>query len=369
MSLLFIDGFDAYGVDGANINAIMATSGWETTSYFSMNQAARADTRTGVGFSMNTNSTLSDTILPFRTSTGIVMGFAYKLPQNSVDSNAPLGGIIKFMYNNLLGRIYDQLYVAVNGQNGISLIDGDFNLVAASNPNVLFYGTWQYIEVKYVPGLGSAGSVVVKIDGAIVASATGAKTCNSVAAALVNQIGFGDGVSSSQSHPGIGGVNALYDDLYLCDTQGTTFNDFLGDCVVHSVFPVADVGPNAMTQTGGGAGHFTSVNEQAPDGDTSYLSTNAVGEQEMFSLGTFPTDMVDVLALAVNVRARKDATGTGMYSACLAQGGTEGDSGPIAAAANYVTSQTIYDQPPAGGTWTKISAQAATIGFKTVTAP
>jgi hypothetical protein len=374
MSLLFIDGFDAYG-DGtvADLswghsfdNYLLGSSGWLTVSNFSAMQKMSSDTRTGVGFSLYTNSTLADTILPFSMSSGVVLGFAFKL--SSIDNNAPLGSIVKFRYNNLLGTIYDQMMLAVNGENGVSVIDGDFNLIAASNPNVIFFDTWHYIEVKYVPGLAGAGSVVVKIDGAIVASASSAKTMNALAAAAVNQLELSVGTSNTQSHPAISGTYARFDDLYLCNTSGTTFNDFLGDCVVHSVFPVSDATPNAMAQTGGGAGHFTSVDEQGPDGDTSYLSSNTALDKEMFTIGTLPTDMVDVLAIGVNVRARKDATGTGMYTTHLAQGGTEANGPNIAASATYVTSQTLFPTPPAGGTWTKISAQAITIGFETVAA-
>ena len=76
--------------------------------------------------------------------------------------------------------------------------------------------------------------------------------------------------------------------------------------------------------------------------------------------------MIDILAIAVNVRARKDAAGTGMYQASMVHGGVEVDGPEVAAAANYITSQTLYAQPPDGGVWTKAAAQASEIGFVTV---
>jgi hypothetical protein len=359
MSLLFIDGFDAYGTDGENIVNLLNSSGYACAADFSGQQAS-VNTRTGVGFSMNQSSGLYRTYLPFKTSAAVVIGFAISIQA------APSGcqAICSLEYNNLLGRIWDQLILLYDGQNGISLVTADNDLVGASNPNVLFVDTWQYVEIMYAPGL-TAGSVQVKVDGAVVINVPGGKTSCSAAPALVNQFVFGGRPPGGGAFTGATGVNALFDDFYLCDQTGSAFNTFLGDCVVHSVFPNADAGTNMMAQTGGGAGHFTSVDEQSPDGDVSYLSTNQVAQKELFTLGAFPTDMVDILAIAVNIRARKDAAGTGMYQASMAHGGVEVDGPEIAAAANYVTSQTLYTAPPDGGVWTKAAGQASEIGFVT----
>ncbi len=366
MALLFIDGFDAYGTDGQNITQIMATSGYECLGSF-LSQQSSANTRTGIGFSFNSASGLNDTELPFKTSAGVVVGFAFNGNASNLQNPEAVGGICQFKYNNLLGHIYTQMVLAMNLQNGISLLTQDGDLVGASNPNVLFQNTWQYIEVMYTPGLGTAGSVQVKVDGAVVINVSGAKTCYSLAAALVNQFEFGGGVNLGGENSIVSGLqDCLFDDFYLCDQSGTAFNTFLGDCVVHSVFPNADATPNMMAQTGGGAGHYTSIDEQSPDGDASYLSTNQSAQKELFTLGTFPTDMIDILAIAVNVRARKDAAGTGMYQASMVHGGVEVDGPEVAASAQYITSQTLYAQPPDGGVWTKAAAQASEIGFVTV---
>jgi hypothetical protein len=373
MSLLFIDGFDAYGADAtppATIVALLNSSGYMLTGGYE-GQQVTSDTRTGIGCSLFCSSGLQDTRLPFPTAAGVVAGFALKFDASSLGGGA-LGSICSFRYNDLVGHVYTQLNLCFNNENGISLItqDADANrspiLVAASNPNVLFQNTWQYVEVLYTPGLGNAGSVVVKVDGAVVIDVAGGKTSYSGAAALVNQFTFSTGLNLGGEYAASSGMPCKFDDFYLCNTSGTAFNTFLGDCVVHSVFPNADAGTNMMAQTGGGAGHFTSVDEQSPDDDTSYLSTNQAGQKEMFSLGAFPNDMIDVLAIGVNIRVKKDAAGTGMYQACLAEGGSEVDSPDIASASNYVTSQSLYTQPPGGGVWTKASAQLAQIGFQTV---
>ncbi len=228
------------------------------------------------------------------------------------------------------------------------------NLIAASAPNVLFPGVWQYIEVLYSPN-SSGGSLQIKIDGAVVINVTGnVMTAGNPAA--VNYMSFTNTAPNNVT---------LIDDLYICDQTGPApFNTYLGDVVVHAAFPVSDASPNQWTQAGGGVGHFTAIDDNpGPDDDASYLFSNTAGQQELFDISTFPPDIIDVLAVGVNIRARKDTAGYAFYMANLVVASTEGDIGPIVASQAYETSQSIYELAPGGGSWTTSAAQNCKIGF------
>jgi len=353
MALLWIDGFDAYGTNTQDVTATMTSSGYVNAisggdTYGTFHTSS--DTRTGVGYSMYTGGLINygGPERNFPMATSIVFGIAIKI---MTEAYAPF---LQIGYNNLAGTIGPQLTFYYNGEAGLSCITGDGDLVAATPPNVIFPGVWQYLECMYTPG-AVAGSLQVKIDGAVVINVTSGKTQNAAYAGSVNSLAM---MNPDAANP------VRYDDLYICDQTGDAFNTYLGDCVVHAIFPDADAGPNAMAQTGGSVGHYTAVDEQAPDGDASYLSSSTSGQQEMFALSTFPNDIIDVLAMGVNVRARKETAGYANYEASVVVGGTEADGPAIPTNLNYETVQTLFPVPPGGGAWTTTIAQSAVIGFK-----
>ena len=211
----------------------------------------------------------------------------------------------------------------------------------------MFQSVWHFIEIKY-----TSGSILeVEVDGVVVISVTGAQTSGSPSINYVTWQADSENAS-------------LLDDVYICDQAGSSFNDYLGDVVVHSILPNGDAGTNTMTKVGGGVGHYTAVNDNPPDFDTSYLSSNTSGDKELFTLSGFPTDIIDVLAVGVNILAKKSAPGVGLYQAVCVVGGVELDSGNRSAPIQYVQTQYLLTSPPGGGTWSLSAAQNAKIGVK-----
>jgi len=350
--LLFMDGFDAYGRNNADITSAMQQAGYLTPGLYT--PKATNDTATGVGYAMSlANSMMIE--YAFQTSSSVVVGFRAK-------STSTTGALFALLLNNGLGTTFGQLIAYVNGSNGLTFTTQDQDTIAQTPPNAFTTNVWHYLEIKYTPSPAAGGLLQVKIDGVIVLSVSGVKTSYSRASAGVNMLCF-----SSYQQPWTTNLhfcNCMIDDLYLCDQTGASFNTFLGDVVVHAVFPNADAGTNDFAQTGGGTGHYMTIVDVPPDGDTSYLSSNVSGKTELFTLSTLPTDIVDVLAVAVNITARKNGVGTGTYEAVIVTDAIEGDSTPIAATPQYLTSQTIYQVPPGGGAWNTSLVQNAQIGFK-----
>jgi hypothetical protein len=354
MALLFIDGFDAYGTDGQNVVSAMEAAGYTTFAGFSTDAktATSSDTRTGIGYSMVPSvwTYPGGVTRNFPTASGLVTGFAVKLNASGFQDICAIG------YNNYAGTSGAQLKLYGNGANGITLQTGDGAHLYSSAPNVLFQGVWQYVEIKYTPGSGTS-YLEVRIDGVTVLRVSNQVLVNGTYAALVNYLSFS----------GDGAKNLQIDDWYVCDLSGSSFNDFLGDCVVHALLPSGDAGTNQFAQTGGnGAGHFTAINDQTPDGDQSYLSSNTTGQAELFTIPALPNDIVDVLAVGINISARKQAAGVGAYAAVLDVGGVESVSPEISSALAYVTQQSLFQAPPGGGSWTLTAAQNARFGVKIV---
>lgn len=360
MSLLWADGFDSYGGNGTDISVNLAGAGY---SFFSTGgpegQFSESDTSEGYGFSVSINTTNGDGNSLVRNLAGsstIFTGFRYKAANTNFDCIGQMG------YNNFVGTWRAHIKFYANGENGITVTDEPVSagsgisnpiaygtVVGATPPNVLFPGVWQFIEVGLTPG----GSLVVRIDNVVQLSLSGSNVSTGGVTPVVNYVAFANENANV----------ALYDDWYINDSTGSgPFNNFLGDCIIARCAPNADASPNTMSQFGGGSGQFTSVDEQTPDGDASYIYSNTSGNQSMFTLTDPPSGITTILAIAVNVVARKSTAGIGSYEVAVKYGATQVTTGAIAAPASYVASQTIFTAPPGGGSWTVPILEALEVG-------
>lgn len=374
MSLIWMDGFDSYGpnfagsggaslIDNPAFNNLLTTSGYVSS--------AGARVRVGEGrvdygkcliLGGQDPSRNQSIRLAFLPEAEIVTGFAYKFERTNLNS------IVRFHFDDRLGTITEQMALWVNAEGGISATMGydgllPATLIGATRPNVIFPGVWQYIEVRYRPNKVS-GDIIVKLDGQECFTISGVPTSRSTTPNQVNMIEL-IVYNSNKPLSGVNGSN-WYDDWYVLNGAGSGFNDFLGDVIVHSVDIVSDQGPNELSQFGGTIGHYTSVNSIPTDEDVSYLYGNTGGAKEMFGLGELPENIIDVLAMSVHVRGRKDAPGTALIQAKARYLEHEVTGSSEALAVQYITRNLFLEQCPDGTAWTKTKAEAAVVGFGVV---
>lgn len=369
MALIWMDGFDIYGYaaagtpsgssDNAALNAQLTSAGYVSASQVFMT----TDTRTGFGqaawFGYGSSGGATDANIrkAFTPKEEIVVGFALKYDPTTLDR------IIDFLFDNRLGTVTRQMSVYANAQGGFSLSRNGADLVASSPPNVIFPGVWHYVEIKYRPRKGSAGLVVIRVDGSVVMSFTG-QTSSANVPDQVNMIRFGNYADDFfNATSGTNGRQWL-DDLYILDSTGDGFTDFLGDVVVHTLLPRLDAGPNELSMFGGGLGHYTAVDEVGYDDDVSYLYTNTTGLGEMFALDELPANIIDVLAMSVHVRGKKDSPGIGTIKLRARHDVDVVESDPMPLAIQYTTQHFIMPTSPDGTQWTKTKAEETEIGFE-----
>ena len=381
MALLWIDGFDAYGLPTNNygiISPALDKAGYVRQGIDGNDWVASTDTRTGVGWSLTGNSTHPQNIITnFKTSGSVTVGFALKVNAGGFnpicfigynDYNGNIGNGFNYCGQPYYGvpnsgDCAEQIKVYSNGSNGVTVRTEPSNsndggtFLAASSPNVLFDGVWQYMEIEYTPGLGTTGTLEVRLDNVTIIYIANGVTMDNVWPAYVNFFGFEI----------TDGNAVIYDDLYILDNTTSSFNTFLGDCVVHAIFPNSDAGPNTMAVTGGvGSTHYTAIDENPPNMGVSYVSSNTSGQAEHYGLSAFPNDIIDVLAMSVCVLAEKTAPGIGFYESVLVYNGVEVDSpGPgFSAPMTWCQTQFTVTAPPGGGTWSLAACKAAQIGVK-----
>lgn len=367
--LIWSDGFDTLGGNDDNVTALLESQGYGITEENTGDPAqclVSSNTVDDLGFSLNVNAASpgnsNGLVRYINPTTSIVVGVRVLRTGSASQNVLAFGG-----YNSLSEPVVMfRVFIGDNGCIGLSsymgtaytytveqtsAVDG---LPLQSDPNLVFANTWQRLEVKFT----MLGTITVRIDGTTAIS--GVTTPNPNTAANIQWVQFANDGNQSQ--------RILIDDLVIMDQSGVAFDDFLGDVIVRDYMPDSDASPNQFTQFGGSSGHFTSVDEIPPDGDSSYLQDNVSGHKELFTLPTFDADVLDVLAVSVCVRARKNSAGFQLIAPALSVSSVEDDSIAVPATANLATSyQTfpfIYPTQPSGGAWTTMAAQSAVFGFR-----
>jgi hypothetical protein len=141
------------------------------------------------------------------------------------------------------------------------------------------------------------------------------------------------------------------DDLFIMNSTGATFNDYTVDIGMRGYGVVGDGATTQFTQTGGGSGHFTAVDEADPNGDTDYVQSGTSGHRELFVIdGSLPTSVTDVVAVG-GVITWKATDGGGIAGGLsVRSGGTTTDHGTdIALDAAYVTTRIPMEVNPVTG--------------------
>jgi hypothetical protein len=355
MSLVWIDGFDQYGtVDGATANVPMKSAGYIGDNILSDVGTLSTNTRTGVGMS-KVCSYVQGFYLPIANLDKLITGFAINIGSMNYKPFFELG------YNDFLGGQWTTFQLNSNANGALTALFTDKNGNIKGHWNsaqaTLFENVWHYIELLYSPSSSGGGQIIVRVDGLAVLAVAGVATCSTDFPNSINIVQF----------PSFGANASIvsYDDWYLLHNDSVGLSTFLGDVVVHAIYPANDAGPNQMGQFGGSLGHFTTVNDLTAADDSAYVYSNTAGQQEFYGLSELPNDILSVLGVQIACRARKDSAGVSFFEIGAQLGSNQSFSQSYATTTQYVTRFMVLEQKPGGGNWTISDTQNLQIGFKT----
>lgn len=361
MALLFMDTFDHYSTTAD------LSRKW-TGEMSGANQVAVSSTRAGAllypggGQTAFQNSGGNNVglykTLPSAYATGIVGVWVYfvSLPSSTHhfiamgDTGGGLG--IGNSQITLGGDGAGKLIIYRGGSNGTA------GTVLATSVNNLSTGVWYHIEMKVTIN-NATGAYEVRVNGTSVGwipAATGANTRNGTNNSF-NEIHFNQGTA---------GVSDLKL-VYVCDTTGTSANDFLGVCrgvVLHT-----SSGGNYSQWTSSTGANFWQVMDSyfIPDGDLSYNASATVNQIDTFNFQDLPSASGTIHAIQHVQQAKQD-------------GGAARSFAPVSriSATDYVATTkflagtyTFYMEPvsvsPATGVaWTVAELNAAEFGYKLI---
>lgn len=343
MSLLYIDGFEKQdhfyrGWSRFNANYTVSSQAGRFGGY-----ALRADFATAMGVTR-----------PVPQATTLHIGFAYR-----IDNIGPSFTLPCLALFGDAGTV-QHLYIGPNGATGKWQVKrGDWTgTLLAESTGTVSLGAFLYVEVM-ASIADSGGRVVVKVDGATVIDYTG-DTKNGGANAYADRLMLGSQAAfGSPSNPYI-----WYDDLYVCDTTGSSLNGFLGDCRVQSLSPSGAGSSTQFTPTGS-ANNWDNVNDVPPVTST-YNASATVGHRDTYALEDLST-VGTVLAAQSVILAQKSDTGAGTFKAAL-KSGANVYYGSTKTPTDILAGQfdVFATNPATSSAWTQSSLNALELGAEVV---
>jgi hypothetical protein len=104
------------------------------------------------------------------------------------------------------------------------------------------------------------------------------------------------------------------------------------------------------------------VNEHPPDGDTSYVSDNAIGDKDTFAVTTIAGG--SIRGVQTNLYARKEDAGFRQVAPIIRVASTDYQGTSETLTTSYVDGTQLYDQNPGTSTtWTVSDINAAEFGM------
>jgi hypothetical protein len=250
----------------------------------------------------------------------LTQGGAFVAKTLNHQSEWVVGFAMNFLVSGSGGVGTSPFYASTNVDSviaGVSLLHDWTVAIAAGNnysgPSIisLHPNTWYYFEFKYQIGVGGAGGSnatvtgSLKVNGTVVCTCTDLDSGSPISSFIVQ-------TATVDYHnflcPNIIGTTSL-DDVVIADCSGNgEVNDFFGDVKIGAIFPASD-GSIQWTPTPSGPS-FSLVNSQFPENSNGTISSNAVGQSDVFGFQTLPPDTGAIVAIHYGIYAKKDGEGT-----------------------------------------------------------
>lgn len=325
MSFVFVDGFDYY------LNSEMTARGWSANT----NQQT-AGTYDGLAMRMATNATAPRHALPSNYSTAI-MGLDFRTNTiGTADFAALMTG------TTLTCRI------GLTAGGPIRILNSGGSVIATGTTNITT-NTWNFFEVKCFIN-GASGTVEVHLNGATEI----ASTVGNFGASNIDTVGL----------IGSGSATFDWDNLWVLETSTSPNNNFLGVTRVETVYPNA-TGNYSQFTPNGATPNFACVDENPPDGDATYVSSNTPGNLDSYLHGTI--DGASTLyGVQTNHYARKDDANTRQIAPLIRQAGTDYVGTTVSLGATYQFYEQIYNQDPTNTNWTPAVFNGDEFGIKEI---
>ena len=337
MALRWMEGFETFGSSGRTGLDLIADIKDKYDSNTSLNTGGELVSGRSGGLAYQFGDYDDELHLLFDNQGTWVIGFAYKHQNGS--------GQLVGLYQG--STSYPQCELNVNSSDEIEIKSN--SVVLGTGSTQMVTGQWYYIEWKVQ--IGDSAATELRINGVTDIDITGVDT-KKYAGDDVSLIVFYALMSSGD----------CIDDIYVLD-GASGLNDFLGEVEIEAIFPNSDYGTCDWTCSTG-TDHYALVDDNPPDDDSTYVSTDTVDHKDLFDYQDVSGD-AGILGIQINTLARVESAARNL-TPMVRSGGIE-----YAQTAQSVT-DTSYDEfvtiletdPNTSSAWTVTNLNAAQFGVK-----
>jgi hypothetical protein len=336
MALKYFDGFDY--LNSAN-GAVLTSLGYYGNPSISVGNGRFGGNALSIGYSGYVAKTLGVNI-----TTGFV-GFAL---------NLAYGGLATFGIGDVTNGTAPQFTVQFNTYGVIGIYDSNGILRGSSSINAWLLNTWAYIEVGFTIAGGTAGSVTVRVNGAVVVTVPGLLT-------QASSNGWGN--TLLWTNPARS--NYYVDDLYVNDNSGAApYNSFLGNVRVQAVLPAAAGSLTQFLKSSTSLSNWQCAINQNCD-DTLYVYSATVGNEDLYIVSA-SIGAVTIYGVQVRGCYRQDDATQRSAQTLLKSGSTFATTAVVPCNQTYAfqTDGPWIVDPNTGASWLPSAVNALQIGPK-----
>ncbi len=332
MTILLVDGFDAYQSGGVDMTA----RGWNVsaTSFDTGRLGTGKCAKFGVAFNTGSHHAITSTA-------AISLGVAIKMNQHMIDVEGSSTSL--FTFRNGTTEVVD---VRATATGALSLHSQSANF--ATTAALIVANVWNYLEVSLDI---TAQTAQVWFNGISVASVT----AQNMGSSPINDLY-------------IAGVGNLHGDemLWLDDFYVSDSATHIGECRVDILRPVADTAAKDFVPLTGSS-NYLMVNNTLIDGDTSFNSSDVVGAIDVFDAANMPVSPLAIYAVQSVVCARKDDAGTRTLRPKMKSGSTVANGAALGLSTSYACTVDIHSlDPDTSAAWTLERVNLAQVGYELV---
>jgi hypothetical protein len=223
-----------------------------------------------------------------------------------------------------------QLRMRINYDGTISVLRGTETVIGTSE-YALIHNAYYYVE--FAGSIGGSGSYSVRVGEIEILSDSGVLT-QVTANGYLTALGL---MAQGES------IEVWFDDLYMTDDN----TQFLGDIHVEALLPEADGSMSEWTPEGE-TYNYECVNQNPPDGDTTYNYTDEVDtpKTDLFDMDDMAIVSGDVMAIQFVMFQRKDNADAVLVEPTLKIDSTVYNLDPVSVTETYKFDLEVLEENP-----------------------
>lgn len=229
----------------------------------------------------------------------------------------------------------------------------DGAVFGTSNPGVVAWGAYAYIEAKVICHAVN-GSIVIRVNNQIVLAVTGVNT-NPVGTGTLTGVMCGTrGSNASAASP----ICQAISDFIIWDGNGADNTDFRGDCRCRTIYADA-VGAEQDWTNHGQPTAPESISLVPAVPATDYIEGTDVGDKSAFGFETIPTNVSAVFGVVMMLQASKTDAGTCEITPSIKSNTDIALGTPFSPGTGNAFYTSIFERDPQGGgnfTYQRINA-------------